>query len=218
MKFISLDDAYTQISQGGTLLSKFANLLFAYYDDEVKREQQRKAEKEAALLNKTAELTKNDRKNREDPGIVVSGAENLMIRVARCCSPVPGDEIVGFVTRGRGVSIHRTDCINVLCMEENERTRLIDAEWIDSSESGEEKEFTTEINIYTVNRQGMLFDISKIFNEAKIDLKGVNVRINKQGKATVTMQFGIRSKEQLAWITAKLRNVEGVIDIERTRG
>ena len=103
-------------------------------------------------------------------------------------------------------------------MEENERTRLIDAEWIDSSESGEEKEFTTEINIYTVNRQGMLFDISKIFNEAKIDLKGVNVRINKQGKATVTMQFGIRSKEQLAWITAKLRNVEGVIDIERTRG
>ena len=150
--------------------------------------------------------------------IKVKGIDDVAVRFSKCCSPVPGDEIVGFVTRGRGVSIHRTDCINVLCMEENERTRLIDAEWIDSSESGEEKEFTTEINIYTVNRQGMLFDISKIFNEAKIDLKGVNVRINKQGKATVTMQFGIRSKEQLAWITAKLRNVEGVIDIERTRG
>ncbi len=150
--------------------------------------------------------------------IKVKGIDDVAVRFSKCCSPVPGDEIVGFVTRGRGVSIHRTDCINVLCMEENERTRLIDAEWIDSSETGEEKEFTTEINIYTMNRQGMLFDISKVFNEAKIDLKGVNVRINKQGKATVTMQFGIHSKDQLAWITAKLRNIEGVIDIERTRG
>lgn len=150
--------------------------------------------------------------------IKVKGIDDVAVRFSKCCSPVPGDEIVGFVTRGRGVSIHRTDCINVLCMEENERTRLIDAEWIDSSESGEEKEFTTEINIYSVNRQGMLFDISKIFNEAKIDLKGLNVRINKQGKATITIQFGIHSKDQLAWITAKLRNVEGVIDIERTRG
>ena len=150
--------------------------------------------------------------------IQVHGVHDVAVRFSKCCSPVPGDEIVGFITRGRGVSIHRTDCINILCMEEAERTRLIDAEWIDSSESGEEKEFTTEINIYAQNRQGIVFDISKIFNEAKIDLKGMNVRISKQGKATITMQFGIRSKEQLAKVTAKLRSIEGVIDIERTRG
>ena len=150
--------------------------------------------------------------------IQVKGIDDVAVRFSKCCSPVPGDEIVGFITRGRGVSIHRTDCINVLCMEEGERTRLIDAEWIDTNENGEEQEFTTEINIYTVNRQGIVFDISKIFNEAKINLKGMNVRINKQGKATITMQFGIKSTEQLSKITAKIRLVDGVIDIERTRG
>ena len=209
--FPDWDSLMAAIGHGGIKEGQVVNRLL----EEINKEKEANNTDDDVL----AEL-KRDNRHYDIPkgSIQVKGIDDVAVRFSKCCSPVPGDEIVGFVTRGRGVSIHRTDCINVLCMEEGERTRLIDAEWIDSSVNGEEKEFTTEINIYTMNRQGMLFDISKVFNEAKIDLKGVNVRINKQGKATVTMQFGIRSKEQLAWITAKLRNIEGVIDIERTRG
>lgn len=209
--FPDWDSLMAAIGHGGIKEGQVVNRLL----EEINKEKEANKTDDDVL----AEL-KRDNRHYDIPkgSIQVKGIDDVAVRFSKCCSPVPGDEIVGFVTRGRGVSIHRTDCINVLCMEEGERTRLIDAEWIDSSVNGEEKEFTTEINIYTMNRQGMLFDISKVFNEAKIDLKGVNVRINKQGKATVTMQFGIRSKEQLAWITAKLRNIEGVIDIERTRG
>jgi GTP pyrophosphokinase len=209
--FPDWDSLMAAIGHGGIKEGQVVNRLL----EEVNKEKEANKTDDDVL----AEL-KRDHRHYDIPkgSIQVKGIDDVAVRFSKCCSPVPGDEIVGFITRGRGVSIHRTDCINVLSMEENERTRLIDAEWIDRSESGEEKEFTTEINIYTMNRQGMLFDISKVFNEAKIDLKGVNVRINKQGKATVTMQFGIRSTEQLAWITSKIRNIEGVIDIERTCG
>lgn len=150
-------------------------------------------------------------------GIRVKGIDDVAVRFSKCCSPVPGDEIVGFITRGRGVSIHRTDCINILCMQESDRARLIDAEWA-AGEGEDSQEYTTEINIYANDRQGIVFEISKIFNEANIALKGMSVRISKQGKATIVVQFGIRSKEQLNKIIAKIRNVEGIIDIERTTG
>ncbi len=148
-------------------------------------------------------------------GITVKGVDDVAVRFSRCCTPVPGDEIVGFITRGRGVSIHRTDCINVLCMEEADRARLIDAEW--APEDGQ-NEYTTEINIYAMNQQGMVFEVSKVFNEAKIEIRGMNVRISKQGKATMNVQFGIKSVEQLNHIIAKIRNIDGIIDIERTTG
>ena len=164
--------------------------------------------------------TFSEQRKREDVpkgGIRVKGIDDVAVRFSKCCSPVPGDEIVGFITRGRGVSIHRTDCINILCMQESDRARLIDAEWA-AGEGEDSQEYTTEINIYANDRQGIVFEISKIFNEANIALKGMSVRISKQGKATIVVQFGIRSKEQLNKIIAKIRNVEGIIDIERTTG
>ena len=151
-------------------------------------------------------------------GIKVQGIHDVAVRFSKCCSPVPGDEIVGFITRGRGVSIHRTDCINILCMDESDRTRLIDAEWAEGADSSTQAEYLTEINIYASGRQGVVYDISKIFNEAEVAIKGMTVRTSKQGKITISMQFGVHSKDQLAHLTAKIRNVEGIIDIERTTG
>ena len=209
--FPDWDSLMAAIGHGGIKEGQVVNRLL----EELAKEKEAHKTDEEVL----SELKREERHFEIPKGsIQVKGIDDVAVRFSKCCSPVPGDEIVGFITRGRGVSIHRTDCINVLCMEEGERTRLIDAEWIDTNENGEEQEFTTEINIYTVNRQGIVFDISKIFNEAKINLKGMNVRINKQGKATITMQFGIKSTEQLSKITAKIRLVDGVIDIERTRG
>ena len=150
-------------------------------------------------------------------GIKVHGIHDVAVRFSKCCSPVPGDEIVGFITRGRGISIHRTDCINIVSMEEGDRVRLIDAEWAEGVQDAD-SEYVTEINVYATGRQGILFEISKIFNEAKVNIKGMTVRTSKQGKATISMQFGVRSKEQLAWLSAKIRGIEGIIDIERTTG
>lgn len=152
-------------------------------------------------------------------GIVVKGIDDLAVRFSKCCSPVPGDEIVGFVTRGRGISIHRTDCINVMNLPEDEKARLIEAEWQQPAgdEAGRER-YTTEIKIFANNRIGMFVDLSKVFTERQIDIKSMNVRTTKQGKATILMTFDIRGIEELNKLADKLRQIEGVIDIERTAG
>lgn len=149
---------------------------------------------------------------------MVKGIHDVAVRFSRCCSPVPGDEIVGFVTRGRGVSIHRTDCVNVINLPEEDRVRLIDAEW--SVPAVEEKKdfYEAEIKIYTTNRMGMLADISKTFTENKIDVTSMNVRTSKQGTATISVSFEIKSVEHLKNVVKKLRSIEGIIDIERTSG
>ena len=151
-------------------------------------------------------------------GIVVKGIHDLAVRFSKCCSPVPGDEIVGFVTRGRGITIHRTDCINVLNLPEIERSRLIDAEWQGVEEDNSAATYSTEISIFANNRIGMFVDISKIFTEREIDIKAMSSRVNKQGKATITMSFDIHGIEELNNLMAKLRQIDGVLDIERTTG
>ena len=151
-------------------------------------------------------------------GIVVKGVHDLAVRFSRCCSPVPGDEIVGFVTRGRGISIHRTDCINIINLPEEERNRLIDAEWQAPEDPGREEKYSTEIKIYAHNRIGMAVDISRIFTERQIDITSMMVRTSRQGLATVTMSFDIHGVDELHRLVEKLRQIDGIIDIERTAG
>ena len=140
-------------------------------------------------------------------------------RMSKCCSPVPGDEIIGFITRGRGVTVHRTDCVNVMNLTQFERERLVETEWVAMYGEGENKDlFTAEIQIYAYNKSGVLLSISKIFTENKVDVKSMNVRTSKNGTATVSVAFDIGGKEQLLSLISKLRNADNVIDIERNRG
>ncbi len=164
--------------------------------------------------NKPNEVKVKKSKN----GITVKGISDVSVRFARCCSPVPGDEIVGFVTRGRGVTLHRTDCVNIMNLPEDERVRLIPAEWQTTEEEEGEERYETEIKIYANNRVGMFVDISKIFTERGIDIKSINVRTNKHGLATIQMAFDIKGTEELRVLSEKLRQIDGVIDIERTTG
>lgn len=149
-------------------------------------------------------------------GIVVRGIADLSVRFSKCCSPVPGDEIVGFVTRGRGVSIHRTDCINMLNLPELERARLIDAEW-QEPENTKEK-YVAEIKIFANNRNGLLADISKALTEKNIDILSMNTRTSKQGLATLQTTFEVEGREELNRVIDKIRGIESVLDIERTTG
>ena len=150
-------------------------------------------------------------------GIIVKGLYDVAVHFSKCCSPIPGDEIVGFVTRGRGITIHRTDCVNVLNMSEMDRSRLIEAEWQPTDNKGSEK-YMAEIQVYANNRTGLLVDLSKIFTERKIDMRSINSRTSKQEKATISISFEIGSKEELSSLVAKIRQVESVIDVERTTG
>ena len=162
------------------------------------------------------EAKNKDKYKKTRGGIVVKGIHDVAVRFSKCCNPVPGDEIVGFVTRGRGVTIHRTDCVNVLCMSEEDRNRIIDAEW--QQDAVADNTYLTEINIYADDRSGILFDITKILSEANISVNSINSRTSKQGKATITISFSIKSVDQLNAIIAKIRNVDSIIDIERTVG
>ena len=156
--------------------------------------------------------------SRSKGGIVVKGIHDVAVHFSKCCSPVPGDEIVGFVTRGRGISIHRTDCINVMNLPEEDRKRLIEAEWSPEATSQTDKLYTTEIKVYANNRSGLLIEVSRVFTEAGIDITSVSARTNKQGIATLDLMFEIKGRNHLNSLTSKLRSLDGVIDIERTAG
>ena len=157
-------------------------------------------------------------KGKSHSGIVVKGMHDLAVRFSKCCNPVPGDEIKGFITRGRGITIHRSDCINVLNLPEDERDRLIDAEWQQpESMTGSEK-YMAEIRIYANNRIGMFVDLSKVFTERQIDILSMNVKTSKQGKATISMSFEIHGIDELNSLIEKLRQIDGVLDIARNAG
>ena len=151
-------------------------------------------------------------------GIIVKGLYDVAVHFSKCCSPVPGDEIVGFVTRGRGVSIHRTDCINIINLSDMERERLIDAEWQHDEESGNSGLYLAEIKVFCNNRTGLLVDITRAFTEREIDINAIHSKTNKQGIATIDISFNTKGKAELTSVIDKLRQIDSIIDIERTTG
>ena len=173
---------------------------------------------EQVLENVTTENKDKGAIVRSKSGIIVKGLYDVAVHFSKCCSPVPGDEIVGFVTRGRGVSVHRTDCINIIHMSDMDRVRLIDAEWQQGASEGSNGLYLAEIKIYGNNRTGLLVDITKIFTEREIDINSINSKTSKQGIATIAIGFAIKGKEELTSLVEKVRQVDSVIDIERTTG
>ncbi len=212
--FKDWDSVLASIGHGGLKEGQVINKMLEERDKKLKREVT-----DAKILEGVAEMSARPPvMRRAQGGITVRGIHDVAVRFSRCCSPVPGDEIVGFVTRGRGVSIHRTDCVNIINLPEEERVRLIDAEWEQPADGSDKEKYSTEIQIFANNRIGMLVDISKVFTERQIDITSVNVRTNRQGKATFVMAFDIAGIEELNRLTEKLRQIEGVLDIERTTG
>ena len=122
------------------------------------------------VLREVSEQTKTKIQGRPGSGIVVRGIHDVAVRFSKCCSPLPGDEIVGFVTRGRGISIHRTDCVNIIHMNEFDRVRLIDAEWETKEELAGKEKYLAEISIFADNRNGLLADVSKVLTEKNVDI------------------------------------------------
>lgn len=212
--FRDWDAVLAAIGHGGLKEGQVVNRLFEEYEKEHKKEIT-----DEAILEKISEAnSKKVHIAKSKSGIVVKGINDMAVRFSKCCNPVPGDEIVGFVTRGRGMSIHRTDCVNMLHLSDAERERLIDAEWEDPEDTEGGGQYLAELKMYASDRQGMLMDISRVFTEAKIDVKSMNIRTSKKGTATIDTGFIVHGREELNSVIEKLRQVDGILDIERTAG
>lgn len=210
--FRDWDSVLAAIGHGGLKEGQVFNKLVEAYEREHKKNLT-----DEQVLEAASESQEKLHIAKSKSGIVVKGIHDVAVRFSKCCSPIPGDEIVGFVTRGRGITIHRTDCVNVLNMPEIDRKRLIEAEWQMPDKADSEK-YEAEIQVYANNRTGLLVDISKIFTERKIDLRSINSRTNKQERATISMSFNVCSKQELNSLIEKIRQVESVLDVERTTG
>ncbi len=212
--FRDWDSVLAAVGHGALKEGQIINKMQELYDKEHRKDLtneevlQSIAESAAVNINRSSKI-------KSRTGIVVKGIADLSVRFSKCCSPVPGDEIVGFVTRGRGISIHRTDCINILNLPELERDRLLDAEW-QAPEHAVSDKYEAEIHIFASDRNGLLADIAKVMTEKNINILSMNTRTSKQGTATLQMTFEISGVEELNRIIDRIRSIESVIDIERT--
>ena len=214
--FKDWDSVLAAIGHGGLKEGQIVNKMVEMYDKDHK-----KPLSDAdiiALVGENSQTKVNNYEKKSKSGIVVKGIHDVAVRFSKCCSPVPGDEIVGFVTRGRGVSVHRTDCINIIGLSEMDRERLIDAEWQGTGESGQNEKYLAEINIFANNRNGLLADISKALTEKNINILSLNTRTSKQGVVTMSIMFETTGKEELNKIIDRIRNIESIVDIVRKSG
>ncbi|MHC1723657.1 MAG: bifunctional (p)ppGpp synthetase/guanosine-3',5'-bis(diphosphate) 3'-pyrophosphohydrolase [Aminipila sp.] len=211
LNLTSHDDLFTQVSYGGAFLGRIAITLIGYFHEE-KQEELKKTE------NNITNITVNEKKkrqnnNKDQTGVSVKGVDNLLIRFSRCCNPVPGDEIVGFITKGRGISVHRKDCVNILTMPEIERNRFIEVEW-DANEDS--KSYNADICILSEDRKGLFSDLSRVCEDMDVHITGVNAKSAKDQIVNITMTLSISNTNQMEKVLRSLRSVPGVADVYRS--
>ncbi|MGN0135119.1 RelA/SpoT family protein [Anaerotignum sp.] len=214
--FKNWDALLAAVGYGGLKEGQVVNRL----KDEYLKEKRKTQTAEDALkdFEKTIDQ-KPTKKHKSKSGIIVEGIGDVAVRFSKCCSPVPGDEIVGFVTRGRGVTIHRTDCVNVINLNDEERHRLINAEWDAQFAHGDSNtSYLAEIRVTANDRVGLILEISRQLADDDISVKGFNVRTTKDMFAIFNITMEIRTKEQLERIVKRLKNLKDVVEVERVSG
>ncbi len=212
----SINSLFAAVYNGGIREGQVVNRLIEKFAPKVELsdEEIMAGVNEAAVsrLNQAMAKTSKSKGN----GVIVNGFSDMAVRFSKCCSPVPGDQIVGFVTRGRGISIHRATCQNVKQLRENDGFRLIDVYWEKTPDDNRDTRYQAELNIYANNRQGLLADVTRTVSDSGININGINSRISKQNVATIDLSFEINCAQALDEIIRKLNAVDGVVGIERT--
>ncbi len=210
--FHSWDALLAAVGHGGLKEGQIINKMWELYEKDHK-----KAPTDDEVLESVAETAEKKVFRKPKGGIVVEGVDDVAVRFGKCCSPIPGDDILGFVTRGRGVSIHRVDCVNVINLPEEDKARLIEAQWQQGGDaSNANAKYLAEIIIYAYNRNGLLADVAKALTEKDIDIVSLSTKTSKKGISSMQTSFEIASKDELDRIIAKIMTVESVVDVERT--
>ncbi len=151
-------------------------------------------------------------KIRHEGGVIIEGVDNLLIRLSRCCNPVPGDDIVGYITKGRGISVHRKDCPNVQ-LPESEQNRLIEVDWEDTANTGQQ--YDTELVVEGYNRNGLLNEVLNVINSTTKSLNSVNGKVDANKIATISVNIGILNTQQLDFIVDKIKQIPDVYSVRR---
>ncbi len=207
MNYSSIEDLYTAISYGGPLLNRTLLLCAGFYNEEKQADLKKKEKQEEKLK------AVDHKKREQTKGITVKGVGNLLIRFAKCCSPVPGDDIIGYTTKGRGVSIHRKDCSNILSMPEPELARLIEVQW----DIGEDTMYyDAEISLLAEDRKGLFADVSKACEEMDINITSVNAKTDKDGVTNMTLTLSISNTAHIVKILNRFSQIKSVSQVYRT--
>ncbi|MCQ2545961.1 MAG: bifunctional (p)ppGpp synthetase/guanosine-3',5'-bis(diphosphate) 3'-pyrophosphohydrolase [Clostridia bacterium] len=218
MNFKDSDDLFTQLSYGGNIQTKVANLLQSFEDEKQKASNE---EKNKSLLDNLNEISEKTSKRLEkshvdkETGVVVEGVDNLMIRLARCCTPVPGDEIIGYITKGRGITVHRKDCDNLKSLPPEEKKRFIEVNWDPELLN---KAFEGEICIIASDQKGMLSSISKVCEDNDVNIIGLNARANKDETFRIDIMLSINDRSQIEKICRTFKSIPGIIEAYRSKG
>ena len=204
-KFKNIDDMYATVGFGAISAGKVIARMLQEY---------RKEHKEENLEEKIEELAKSKRriKKTASNGVIVKGIDNCLVKLSKCCNPVPGDEIIGYITKGRGVSIHRKDCTNIDDLV-NEESRIIDVAWADESSDS----YQVDIEIYANDRRGLLADIIRVIGNTQSKLIAVNSRANKDKTAITEITIEVENKDELKKVMNSLQKVDNVYEVKRRK-
>ena len=205
LKFDNLDDLYAQIGYGSMSVRQVTAKLTEHYKEEVQ-------EAHTVPFNTEEFTTPTRREHRNTGGIIVKGIDNVKVRIAKCCTPVPGDEIVGFITMGRGVSVHRSDCINLKNNMSEER--LIPVRW----DIDEQETYSAELEVRADSKSDVLADIANRIHDARLDIQNLSARENKEGVLIIRTIVRIHHIEELQRLIKKLENIQHVIEVYRVSG
>ncbi|WP_029278306.1 RelA/SpoT family protein [Carnobacterium jeotgali] len=207
--FTTEDDLYAAIGYGELTALVVANRLTE--KERRDRDNEKKIQEVTSIELKTKKEPEKI-KIKHEGGIVIQGIDNLLIRISRCCNPVPGDEIVGYITKGRGVSIHRKNCPNVIAAKDAEN-RLIEVEWEDTTSKSQD--YNAELQIIGYNRSGLLNEVLQIVNSMTKNLNNVNGKVDNNKMATITLTVGIQNIHQLDKIVEKIKSIPEVYSVRR---
>ncbi len=208
LNYSNEEELHAAIGYGGITANQvIGKLKLELEKDTVKDDSKRDAE----IMSKIQEKEQKPKEKTRSQGIIVKGVDNILVRFAKCCNPLPGDDIIGFITKGRGVSIHRQDCSNINIEDPESINRIIDVEW----DLKKKASFEAEVKVKANDRSGLLTEITQIFVSEKISLNGINARTGKDGIANMTLLLQIESKEQLKSIMNKIKSLSGVLDVFR---
>ncbi|RGS74346.1 bifunctional (p)ppGpp synthetase/guanosine-3',5'-bis(diphosphate) 3'-pyrophosphohydrolase [Mitsuokella sp. AF21-1AC] len=206
----SEDDLLAALGFGGLTVRSVMTKLIELYKKDLKEATPPDVSK---MLSELKTPQHNGKRSRSSHGVLVEGESGLLVRLARCCNPIPGDQIVGFITRGRGVSVHRADCPNVL--RDNNLSRLIEVSW----DIGLDKDYTVEIEIVCNDKSGALAELLAVPSEMKLNIRSVNANPNRNNKtSTVVMGIDVKSASQVAQIMTKMRRLKNVYSVTRAMG
>ena len=211
----TLEDLIATIGYGGIATSQVMPKVRDFYNKEVNRQEKEKRmqEKEDKIKKNFDEHEYAKKRKKKDNGITVKGLDNILVRFAKCCNPLPGDDIVGYITKGRGVAIHRRDCTNIKLDDEFLQNRLVEVEW----NNPEKSKFEGEVKIIAVDRVGLLNDIIHVVSMEKLSISGINCRVLKDNTANISLLVEVNDISELKQLMKKIKSIPGVDDVSRMR-